>query len=73
MGEREKELQQGNSPLVKRRRRWDFVWQWRVLPGTTSEPCRGKIWVQEAWQRGSFGELRKRPRTARVSALRQNE
>lgn len=32
-GEREKELRQGNSPRVKRVRRRNFVWRWRVMAG----------------------------------------
>jgi hypothetical protein len=40
---------------------------------TATEPYRWWIRAQEAWRRGSSGELEKRVRAARVSGQRQNE
>jgi hypothetical protein len=40
---------------------------------TATELYRRRVRAQEAWRRGSFGELEKRTRAAQVSGQRRNE
>jgi hypothetical protein len=52
-GEREGEVRRGNSPRVRRNRRWNFAWRWR---STTRDDGRALLGVESSTGSLATGE-----------------